>query len=72
LGVGFIFTRNHAPSRTTWTLETLLALMHARGPSIVQVRGRNVLPDAIGGMVGRVRTEHAAAPPSVPVHEILG
>src|ERR1044071_5720708 len=30
---------------------TLLALTHARGPSVVQVRGENVLPDAIGSVV---------------------
>ena len=40
---------------------TLLALTRARGPSVVQVRAQNVLPDAIGDMVARVLTEHAAA-----------
>ncbi|MGH7436265.1 MAG: DUF5615 family PIN-like protein [Polyangiaceae bacterium] len=39
---------------------TLLALTRARGPSVVQVRAQNVLPDAIGEMVVRVLSDHAA------------
>jgi predicted nuclease of predicted toxin-antitoxin system len=30
---------------------TLLALTHARGPSVVQVRGRRVLPEHLGDLV---------------------
>lgn len=40
---------------------TSLALTRARGPSVVQVRTQNVLPEAIGEMVVRVLTEQAAA-----------
>jgi predicted nuclease of predicted toxin-antitoxin system len=40
---------------------TLLALTRARGPSIVQVRAQDVLPEAIGKMVARVLTEHVVA-----------
>lgn len=31
--------------------STTLALTHASGPSVLQVRGRNVLPEAIGPVV---------------------
>lgn len=40
---------------------TLLALTRAHGPSVIQVRAQNVLPDAIGDLVVRVLTEQAAA-----------
>jgi predicted nuclease of predicted toxin-antitoxin system len=30
---------------------TMLALTHARGPSVVQVRGQNILPEDIGPIV---------------------
>jgi predicted nuclease of predicted toxin-antitoxin system len=39
----------------------LLALTRARGPSVIQVRAQDVLPDAIGDLVARVLAEHAAA-----------
>ena len=40
---------------------TLLALTRALGPSVLQVRAQNVLPEAIGELVVRVLTEHAPA-----------
>jgi predicted nuclease of predicted toxin-antitoxin system len=57
------YARDHGYVVFTHDLDfgTLLALTRARGPSVVQVRGQNVLPDAIGEMVVRVLTEHAAA-----------
>lgn len=40
---------------------TILALTRLRGPSVVQIRTQDVLPEAIGGLVMRVLAEHEAA-----------
>jgi predicted nuclease of predicted toxin-antitoxin system len=37
---------------------TMLALTHARGPSVVQVRGENVLPDQILSIVVAALTQY--------------
>jgi predicted nuclease of predicted toxin-antitoxin system len=37
----------------------LLALTHAAGPSVIQVRSEDVLPEAIGPVVMRAIREHA-------------
>lgn len=40
---------------------TTLALTHATGPSVLQVRGQNVLPEDIGPIVVAVLRQHDAA-----------
>jgi len=40
---------------------TVLALTHATGPSVLQVRGQNVLPEDIGPLVIAALTQHDAA-----------
>jgi predicted nuclease of predicted toxin-antitoxin system len=37
---------------------TLLALTHAAGPSVLQVRGQDVLPDAMGRLVVAALRQH--------------
>ena len=39
---------------------TMLALTHASGPSVVQVRGQNVLPDRMVSIVVAALKQHAA------------
>jgi predicted nuclease of predicted toxin-antitoxin system len=39
---------------------TLLALTQATGPSVLQVRGQNVLPDHLGLLVAAALTQHEA------------
>jgi predicted nuclease of predicted toxin-antitoxin system len=39
----------------------MLALTHATGPSVFQVRGQNVLPEDIGPMVIAALRQHEAA-----------
>ena len=40
---------------------TMLALTHATGPSVPQVRGQNILPEDIGLMVIAALRQHDAA-----------
>ena len=40
---------------------TMLALTHATGPSVLQVRGQNVLPEDLGPMVFAALRQHDAA-----------
>lgn len=40
---------------------TALALTHARGPSVLQVRGRDVLPEDVGAVVMAALRQHEAA-----------
>ncbi len=40
---------------------TMLALTHATGPSVLQVRGQNVLPEDIGPVVIAALRQHDAA-----------
>lgn len=40
---------------------TMLALTHATGPSVLQVRGQNVLPEDIGSVVIAALRQHDAA-----------
>jgi predicted nuclease of predicted toxin-antitoxin system len=40
---------------------TTLALTHATGPSVLQVRGQNVLPEDIGPQVVAALRQHDAA-----------
>ena len=37
---------------------TMLALTHAAGPSVIQVRGQNVLPDHMGSIVAAALKQH--------------
>ena len=37
---------------------TMLALTHASGPSVIQVRGQNVLPDHMGPIVAAALKQH--------------
>ncbi len=55
------YAREHGYIVFTHDLDfgTLLALTRARGPSVLQVRTQNVLPEAIGSLVVRVLTEQA-------------
>ena len=39
---------------------TMLALSHATGPSVLQVRGQDVLPDALGEVVAAALNQHNA------------
>jgi predicted nuclease of predicted toxin-antitoxin system len=39
---------------------TALALTHATGPSVLQVRGQNVLPDHLGPLILAVLNQHEA------------
>jgi len=57
------YAREHGYVVFTHDLDfgTLLALTRAHGPSVVQVRAQNVLPEAIGDTVVRVMTEHRTA-----------
>jgi predicted nuclease of predicted toxin-antitoxin system len=41
--------------------STVLAYTEARGPSVVQLRTQDVLPDAIGTGIVRLLREHGAA-----------
>lgn len=40
---------------------TMLALTHATGPSVLQIRGQNVLPDNMGPVVIAALRQHEAA-----------
>jgi predicted nuclease of predicted toxin-antitoxin system len=40
---------------------TMLALTHATGPSVLQVRGQNVLPEDIGSIVIAALNQHESA-----------
>src|ERR1700675_4165013 len=40
---------------------TMLALTHATGPSVLQVRGQNVLPEHMGPVVVAALRQHEAA-----------
>jgi predicted nuclease of predicted toxin-antitoxin system len=40
---------------------TALALTHATGPSVLQVRAEDVLPDSLGDIVVAAVTQHEAA-----------
>jgi predicted nuclease of predicted toxin-antitoxin system len=40
---------------------TLLALTHADGPSVLQVRGQNILPEHMGGLVAAGLRQYQAA-----------
>jgi predicted nuclease of predicted toxin-antitoxin system len=56
------YAREHGYIVFTHDLDfgLLLALTRANGPSVIQVRAQNVLPDAIGDLVVRILTEQAA------------
>ena len=45
----------------TWILERLLALTHACGPSVIQLRGRNVMPDSAGELIVAALAQYEAA-----------
>ena len=47
-------------SRTIWALGLALALTHATGPSVLQVRGRDVLPDHMGPLILAALNQHEA------------
>lgn len=40
---------------------TILALTHADGPSVLQLRGQRVLPQQVGDMVHSALTQHEQA-----------
>ncbi len=51
----------HVVSTHDLDFGTMLALTHAAGPSVLQVRGQNVLPDDIGPLVIAALRQHDAA-----------
>jgi predicted nuclease of predicted toxin-antitoxin system len=57
------FARNNEFVVFTHDLDfgTLLALTHAAGPSVLQVRGQNVLPDHMGALVAAALHLYEAA-----------
>ena len=57
------WARNHSHLVFTHDLDfgAALALTHASGPSVLQVRGRNVLPEQIGDLVVATLRQHEAA-----------
>ncbi len=57
------YAREHGYVVLTHDLDfgALLALTRAHGPSVIQVRAQNVLPDAIADLVANVLTGQAAA-----------
>ena len=50
----------HAVFTHDLDFTTLLALSHANGPSVLQVRGRNVLPEHLGPAVVAAIRQHEA------------
>jgi predicted nuclease of predicted toxin-antitoxin system len=54
------WTRANAHTVFTHDLDfgTMLALTHATGPSVIQVRGQNVLPDPMGPIVVATLKQH--------------
>lgn len=57
------WAREHESVVLTRNLDfsTLLALTGSAGPSVLQLRSHDVLPDVLGEIVLRVLTEHAEA-----------
>ena len=57
------FARNNGFIVFTHDLDfgTLLALTHATGPSVLQVRGQNILPDHMGALVAAAVHQYEAA-----------
>jgi len=57
------YARDHARVVFTHDLDfsTLLALTHAAGPSVVQVRTQNVLPEHLGPLVFAALRQHELA-----------
>lgn len=55
------WARDHQAVVMTHDLDftTVLALTHASGPSVVQIRTQRVLPSAIGPVVIRALSDHA-------------
>jgi predicted nuclease of predicted toxin-antitoxin system len=51
---------NHVVFTHDLDFGTMLALSHAGGPSVIQVRGQDVLPDHLGPMVIAALRQHAA------------
>ncbi len=49
---------NHVVFTHDLDFGTMLALSHSNGPSILQVRGQNVLPDHLGGLVVASLAQH--------------
>jgi predicted nuclease of predicted toxin-antitoxin system len=54
------WARNNSHVVFTHDLDfgTMLALTHACGPSVIQVRGQNVLPDSMGQIVLAALKQH--------------
>ena len=57
------WARTHGHVVFTHDLDfgTMLALTHVTGPSVLQVRGQNVLPEDIGSVVVAALRQHAAS-----------
>ena len=53
-------TNGHVVSTHDLDFGTLLALTHATGPSVLQVRTQDILPDEIGDLVLSALRTHAA------------
>ncbi len=59
--MAWALANQHAVFTHDLDFGTMLALTHATGPSVLQVRGRNVLPEHLGPVVVAALNQHAAA-----------
>jgi predicted nuclease of predicted toxin-antitoxin system len=53
-------TNGHVVFTHDLDFGTMLALTHANGPSVIQVRGQNVLPDYMAPVVNAALKQHEA------------
>jgi predicted nuclease of predicted toxin-antitoxin system len=59
--MAWALTNRHVVFTHDLDFGTMLALTHASGPSVLQVRGQNVLPEDIGPVVIAALRQHDAA-----------
>jgi len=59
--MAWALTNGHVVFTHDLDFGTLLALTHASGPSVLQVRGQNVLPEDIGATVIAALRQHDSA-----------
>ena len=59
--MGLALANGHVVFTHDLDFGTMLALTHAAGPSVLQVRGQNVLPEDIGAVVIAALRQHDTA-----------
>ena len=59
--MGWAVANSHVVFTHDLDFGTMLALTHATGPSVLQVRGQDVLPEDIGPVVIATLRQHGAA-----------